>query len=83
MENSFDQWIPASNPPKVAGEYLCAVGLRYVMKRAIGFYSGAAWDFGDDVTVCYWMPLPKLPHPFAPKYKKLNDKLSKIIEGMR
>lgn len=69
---TVQKWIPASEPPKENGYYLCAVCVSAVnqrkeYRRMILFWEDNVWI---DMANCfrtkkplYWMPMAELPQP--------------------
>ena len=66
------KWIPASEPPKENGYYLCvilfsAVGNKKEYRRKILFWEDNVWiemaSCFRTVKPLYWMPMAEMPEP--------------------
>lgn len=61
------RWIPASEPPKAAGEYIVMIrGATFTTTLFFSTISNAWYEFDDDerenpYTITHWMPLPEGP----------------------
>lgn len=62
---TVQEWIPASEPPKESGYYLCVVCVSKEYRRMILFWEDNVWI---EMASCfrtkkplYWMPLPQPP----------------------
>ena len=69
---TVQQWIPASDPPKENGYYLCvilfsAVGNKKECRRKILFWEDNVWIEMENcfrtIKPLYWMPMAEMPQP--------------------
>ena len=69
---TVQEWIPASEPPKENGYYLCvilfsAVGNKKEYRRKILFWEDNVWiemaNCFRTVKPLYWMPMAEMPQP--------------------
>ena len=69
---TVQEWIPASDPPKENGYYLCvilfsAVGNKKECRRKILFWEDNVWIEMENcfrtIKPLYWMPMAEMPQP--------------------